>query len=114
MEDCLFCKILKGEIPSTKVYEDDFTYAFHDISPQADAHALVIPKKHVSGLSAHTELSDAELAACLRACHAVAGKLGIAEGGYRVVSNCGADACQSVDHLHFHVIGGNQLSPRMA
>lgn len=113
MDDCLFCKILKGEIPSKKVYEDDYTYSFHDISPQATAHALVIPKKHVSGLSAHERLSDKELAACLRACHAVAELLGVAQSGYRVVSNCGPDACQSVDHLHFHVIGGNQLSPRM-
>jgi len=113
MDDCLFCKILKGEIPSKKIYEDEFTYSFYDISPQAKAHALVIPKKHVAGLSASDTLTDTELAACLHACHAVAKLLGIAESGYRVVSNSGPDACQSVAHLHFHVIGGNQLSPRM-
>ena len=74
----------------------------------------MIPKKHVSGLPAAEQLTDAELAACLRACHEVAVVLGIEESGYRVVSNCGPDACQSVAHLHFHVIGGNQLSSRMA
>ena len=114
MEDCLFCKILAGDIPAKKIMEDDFTYAFHDISPQAKAHALVIPKKHVSGLSAADELTDEELAACLRACRQVAVLLGIAESGYRVVSNCGPDACQTVHHLHFHVIGGNPLSGKMA
>jgi histidine triad (HIT) family protein len=114
MDGCLFCKILNGEIPAKKVYEDEFTYAFHDISPQARAHALVIPKKHVSGLSAAGGMTDTELAACLRACHKVAVELGIDKSGYRVVSNCGSDACQTVEHLHFHVIGGNALSPRMA
>ncbi|MBE0600673.1 MAG: histidine triad nucleotide-binding protein [Firmicutes bacterium] len=114
MDGCLFCKILHGEIPSKQVYEDEFTYAFHDISPQAKAHALVIPKKHVSGLSQAEALSDTELAACLRACRKVAAALGIDKSGYRVVSNCGPDACQTVDHLHFHIIGGNALSSRMA
>lgn len=113
MDDCLFCKIINREIPSEIIYEDDLTYAFHDISPQARVHALVIPKKHVSGLAALDEVTDTELAACLRACHTVADKLGVAKSGYRVVSNCGSDACQSVGHLHFHVIGGNQMSPRM-
>ncbi|MFH1513410.1 MAG: histidine triad nucleotide-binding protein [Bacillota bacterium] len=113
MDDCLFCKILKGVIPSKKIFEDDLTYAFHDISPQARAHALVIPKKHVSGLDALDGLTDTELAACLRVCHTVAKELGIAQSGYRVVSNYGKDACQSVEHLHFHVIGGNPMSPRM-
>ncbi|MBN1776907.1 MAG: histidine triad nucleotide-binding protein [Clostridiales bacterium] len=114
MDDCLFCKILSGEIPSKKIYEDEFTYAFFDISPQAKQHALVIPKQHVSGLSALDTMPDKEIAACLRACHAVAVQLGIAESGYRMVSNCGHDACQTVKHLHFHVIGGNPLSARMA
>lgn len=113
MDTCLFCKILKGDIPSKKVYEDELTYAFLDISPQAPAHALVIPKKHVSGLSAADGLSDTELAACLRACAKTAALLGVAESGYRVVSNCGPDACQSVAHLHFHVLGGRQLTAKM-
>ena len=114
MEDCLFCKILNGDIPSKKICEDEYTYSFHDISPQAKVHALVIPKKHVSGLSALGALSDKEIVACLHACHRTAEHLGIANSGYRVVTNCGSDACQTVEHLHFHVIGGNKLSERMA
>lgn len=114
MDDCLFCKILKGDIPSNQVYEDEYTYAFYDISPQAKAHALVIPRKHVSGLPSADQLTDAELAACLRACHAAAKRMGVADSGYRVVSNSGPDSCQTVAHLHFHVIGGNPLSAKMA
>ncbi|HPJ02730.1 MAG TPA: histidine triad nucleotide-binding protein [Candidatus Limiplasma sp.] len=114
MDNCLFCKIISGEIPSKKIYEDELTYAFHDISPQARVHALVIPKRHVSGLSAADELTDTQLAACLRTCQKVAAELGIEASGYRVVSNCGPDACQTVNHLHFHVIGGNEMSAKMA
>lgn len=114
MEDCLFCKIIKGEIPSQKIYEDENTYAFYDINPQAKVHALVVPKKHVSSLTANGELTDGELAACLRVCDLVAKQLKIDESGYRVVSNCGDDACQTVKHLHFHVIGGNAMSGQMA
>ena len=114
MNDCLFCKIMAGEIPSKKVYEDEFTYAFHDIAPQAPVHVLVIPKKHVSSVAAIDELDDATVAACLRACRKVAELEGLTEGGFRVVSNCGDDACQSVKHLHFHVLGGKKLSETMA
>lgn len=114
MEDCLFCKIIRGEIPSRKIYEDELTYAFHDISPQAAQHALVVCKRHTPNLTHHNELTDVELAACLRACAAVAEALGIAQSGYRVVNNCGEHACQTVQHLHFHVIGGERLSERMA
>ena len=112
MDNCLFCKIIKGDIPSTKVYEDDKTYAFRDIAPMAPTHVLVIPKQHVSGMSAIDELDDATLAACLRACKKVAELEGLT-GGFRTVSNCGADACQTVSHLHFHVLGGKKLSDRM-
>ena len=112
MDNCLFCKIIKGDIPSTKVYEDDKTYAFRDIAPMAPTHVLVIPKQHVIGMSAIDELDDATLAACLRACKKVAELEGLT-GGYRTVSNCGDDACQSVKHLHFHVLGGKKLSDRM-
>ena len=114
MNDCLFCKIIAGEIPSQKVYEDEYCYAFRDIHPQAAAHALVVPKTHVTGLSAADALTDAQLAGCLRACAKVAALCGVDQSGYRVVSNCGADACQSVAHLHFHVLGGQQLSEGMA
>ena len=112
MDNCLFCKIIKGEIPSACVYQDEKTYAFRDIAPMAPTHVLVVPKAHVSGMSAIDELDDATLAACLRACKKVAELEGL-EGGFRTVSNCGADACQSVSHLHFHVLGGKKLSEKM-
>ncbi len=112
MDNCLFCKIIKGDIPSTKVYEDDKTYAFRDINPMAPTHVLVIPKQHVSGMSAIDELDDATLAACLRACKKVAALENLT-GGFRTISNCGDDACQSVKHLHFHVLGGKQLSENL-
>ena len=112
MDNCLFCKIIKGDIPSTCVYQDEKTYAFRDINPMAPTHVLVVPKQHVSGMSAVDELDDAALAACLRAVKKVA-ELEKLTDGFRTVSNCGADACQSVSHLHFHVLGGKQLSERM-
>ena len=113
MADCLFCKIIAGDIPSSKVYEDENVYAFRDINPQAPTHVLVIPKQHVTGMSAIDEASDVLLAACLRACKKVAELEGL-ENGFRVVSNCGDDACQSVHHLHFHVLGGRKLTESMA
>lgn len=114
MNDCLFCKIAAGQIPSTKVYEDETVYAFRDINPQAPTHVLVIPRQHVTGMSAINEASDEVLAACLRACRKVAQLEGVEATGYRVVSNCGDDACQTVKHLHFHVMGGAHLAERMA
>jgi len=114
MEDCLFCKIIRGDIPSKKIYEDEDTYAFHDINPQAKAHALVVSKHHTPDLAHNAELTDHELAACLRTCATVAKMLGLEENGYRVVNNCGEYACQTVKHLHFHIIGGQQLAERMA
>ena len=113
MNDCLFCKILAGEIPSTKVWEDEKTYAFRDINPMAPTHVLVIPRAHIASMDAIDGAEDETLAACLRTARAVARQEGIAESGYRVVSNCGKDACQSVQHLHFHVLGGKQLTERM-
>ena len=112
MDDCLFCKISRGEIPSKKVYEDDLTYAFYDIHPQARVHVLVVSKAHTPDLAHNADLNDAQLAACLRACARVAALEGLQS--FRVVSNCGPDACQSVGHLHFHVLGGQQLADRMA
>ena len=114
MEDCLFCKILRGEIPSAKVYEDAETYAFRDINPPAPTHVLVIPRKHVASLAEASSLTEGELAACLRTCAKVAEMEGLPENGFRVVSNCGADACQSVRHLHFHVLGGRSMTDEMA
>jgi len=112
MENCLFCKIMKGEIPSTKVYENEYVYAFRDINPQAPTHVLVIPKVHVASLNDTSDLSDRNLAECLRTIPVIAAQEGLT-GGYRVISNCGPDACQSVPHLHFHILGGTQLTDRM-
>ena len=112
MENCLFCKILHGEIPSSKVYEDEYVFAFRDIQPQAPAHILVIPKHHIASMDQIDEASDAELAACLRAVRLITAQEGLSNG-YRVVSNCGPDACQSVRHLHFHILGGKQLADQM-
>ena len=112
MDNCLFCKIIKGDIPSAKVYEDEKTYAFRDIAPMAPTHVLVVPKQHVSGMSAVDELDDASLTACLRAVKKVA-ELEKLDGGFRTISNCGGDACQTVPHLHFHVLGGKKMSDKM-
>ena len=113
MENCLFCKIMNGEIPSQKVYENDFVYAFRDINPQAPVHVLVIPKKHIASLDEVDNASDRELAECLRAVRLIASRENLGNG-YRVVSNCGPDACQSVHHLHFHILGGRQMEDKMA
>ena len=113
LDNCLFCKIISGDIPSTKVYEDELVYAFRDINPQAPTHILVIPKHHISSMDAVDEASDQELAACLRAVRLIARQEKL-EKGYRVISNCGPDACQSVPHLHFHILGGTQLSEKMS
>ena len=113
MEQCLFCKIAAGEIPSDRVYEDDMVLAFRDIHPQAPVHVLVIPKKHIASID-DLGAEDADLAAhLLCTIPAIARKLGLGNG-YRVVSNCGQDACQSVRHLHFHILGGRQLGETMA
>jgi len=114
MKDCLFCKIAAGEIPSTKVYEDDEVLAFRDIAPQAPVHVLVIPKKHVSGWYDAQGETDAALAHMMRVAAQVARTEGIVESGFRVVSNCGRDARQSVPHLHLHVLGGREMGENMA
>ncbi len=112
MDNCLFCKIIRGEIPSACVYQDEKTYAFRDIAPMAPTHVLVVPREHVTGMSGIDAADDATLAACLRAVKKVAEMEGL-NGGFRTISNCGADACQTVNHLHFHVLGGKQLSEKM-
>ena len=114
MNDCLFCKIAAGEIPSTKVYEDEHVLAFRDIAPQAPVHVLVIPKKHVSDWYDAKDEDDAQLARLMRAAATVAKMEGVVESGFRVVSNCGADAQQTVKHLHLHVLGGREMEGRMA
>ena len=114
MNDCLFCKIAAGQIPSTKVYEDEQVLAFRDIAPQAPVHVLVIPKKHISGWYDAKEEDDALLAHLMRVAAKVAELEGIVDSGFRVVSNCGADAKQTVKHLHLHVLGGREMEGQMA
>ena len=113
MENCLFCKIVAGDIPSTKVYEDDKILAFRDIAPQAPTHILVIPKAHIGSVSEITAENSAVVAHIFTAIAQIAQQEGLADG-YRVVSNCGAHAGQTVHHLHFHILGGRQLSLEMA
>lgn len=110
--DCLFCKIIAGEIPSKKVYEDEYVYAFHDIAPQAPTHILVIPKLHLASADEVCGENSVYVAKIFEAIPKIAADAGLV-GGYRVITNCGADACQSVKHLHFHVLGGRQLPENM-
>lgn len=106
----IFAKILRGEIPCNKVYEDDHVLAFHDINPQAEVHVLVIPKgPYVSWNDFAETASDAEIAALTRATGKIARQLGVEESGYRVLSNCGPDAHQEVPHLHLHLFAGQDL-----
>ncbi|MBP5662268.1 MAG: histidine triad nucleotide-binding protein [Clostridia bacterium] len=104
MEDCLFCRIVKGEIPSAKVYEDEFVLAFRDIAPAAPVHVLVIPKKHIESVAALTDDDTELLGKIFAAIRAVAGQEGL-ENGFRLVANTGKDGGQSVKHLHFHILG---------
>ena len=113
MADCLFCKIIAGEIPSTKVYEDDSVFAFRDIAPQAPIHILVIPKAHISGCNGVTPENSSVVAHIFEVIPQIAAAEGLT-GGYRVVSNCGDDAGQTVHHLHFHILGGQKLALEMA
>ena len=113
MTDCLFCKIIAGDIPSTKVYEDETVLAFRDIAPQAPTHVLVIPKEHIPSAGEICAENSAVVAHCLEVAAEVARLEGLT-GGFRLVSNCGPDAGQTVNHLHFHVLGGKELSLEMA
>lgn len=111
MENCIFCKIVRGEVPSRKVYEDDWVMAFHDINPQAPVHVLVIPKRHLRNVMDLTE-GDGELVArLLAAVRQVAREQGVAESGFRLIANTGPNAGQEVHHLHFHILGGKRLGP---
>lgn len=110
MEDCLFCNIIKGDIPSTKVYEDDNFFAFKDIAPVAPVHVLVIPKKHVASIAALTA-DDADVAGgMLFAIQKVAQQLGLDKEGYRVIFNTGEKAGQTVHHMHAHILGGKEMA----
>jgi len=106
---CLFCRIAAGEIPSTKVYEDELVYAFRDITPQAPVHVLIIPKKHIESAQALTKEDDALLCHMFACARKIAESEGVAASGYRLITNVGDDAGQSVHHLHLHLIGGKAL-----
>ena len=111
-DDCLFCKIIAGEIPSTKVYEDETVYAFRDINPQAPVHILVVPKEHVCCANAIDGTNSQLGAKCFEAIAKIAKAEGL-DNGYRVINNCGEDGGQTVMHLHFHLLGGLKLSEKM-
>lgn len=109
--DCLFCKIIAGEIPCTKVYEDEAVFAFRDINPQAPVHVLVLPKKHMANI---LECDGETAKAIVNAVQVIAKQEGVDQDGFRIVSNCGKNGAQSVNHLHIHLMGGKQLSDSMA
>ena len=109
MNDCLFCKIIKGEIPSTKVYEDEYVYAFNDIEPQAPVHVIVVPKIHIKCANDINAENSIYVAKIYEACAKIAKESGISEKGYRIVNNCGEHGGQTVGHIHFHLTGGRQF-----
>ena len=110
--DCIFCKIVAGEIPSNKVYEDDKCLAFYDLNPMAKVHVLIIPKEHIASAACVTADNSALIGHIFSVIPAIADKLGLSDG-FRVITNSGPHACQSVGHLHFHILGGEQLSEKM-
>lgn len=112
MTDCLFCKIIAGDIPSQKVYEDDTVYAFRDINPMAPVHVLIVPKEHIPSANGVTAENSSAVARIFEVIPQIAASENLTNG-YRVITNCGADACQSVQHLHFHLLGGKQLSEKL-
>ena len=112
MDNCLFCRIISGEIPSAKVYEDDYVFAFRDINPQAPVHILVVPKEHICSADAVDESNSVHVAKCFEAIAKIAKAEGL-DKGYRVINNCGEYGGQSVQHLHFHLVGGVKLSEKI-
>lgn len=110
--DCLFCKIISGEIPSKKVFENEYVYAFCDINPQAPVHILAVPKKHIASADDVSAENSVFVAKIFEAIPEIAKYAGLSNG-YRIISNCGEDACQSVKHLHFHILGGVKMSEKM-
>lgn len=107
--DCLFCKIVKGEIPSTKVYEDDVVYAFNDISPGAPVHVLIIPKVHFSSILEIEEENESLIGHIFTVANKIAKQLNVDKSGFRIVNNCGEDGGQTVNHVHFHLLAGRNL-----
>lgn len=113
MSDCIFCKIIKGEIPSSKIYEDDYCYAFKDISPQMPVHIVVAAKKHLSSVLEFTEEDMAFLGGIQLAIAKIARQEGLTENGFRVINNCGKDAKQSVPHIHYHILAGGDMGEKI-
>ena len=112
-EDCIFCKIIKGEIPSSKVYEDEEILAFNDINPAAPIHVLVIPKKHITSLADMEDGDEKIVGKIYKVINEIAKNKGFKENGYRVIVNCGKDGGQEVGHLHFHLLAGKQLGEKI-
>ena len=113
MSDCIFCKIIAGQIPSSKVFEDEAVYAFRDINPMAPVHVLAVPKEHIPSADGVNAENSHLVARIFEAIPKIAAAEGLANG-YRVITNCGEDGCQSVKHLHFHILGGKKLPDQMA
>lgn len=113
MDDCIFCKIASHQVPSNIVYEDEYAVAFNDLNPQTPVHVLVVPKKHIASIAAAQAADEQLLGHLLLTVQKVAKALGVEESGYRVITNCGKDACQSVQHLHLHILGGKPMQERM-
>lgn len=113
MEDCIFCKIIKGEIPSEKVWEDDEILAFKDINPAAPIHILVIPKKHIPTLMDIKPEDNELISKIMQTIKQIAKEQGFAENGFRLIANCGPDSGQEVMHIHFHVLAGKKMGPKM-
>lgn len=113
MEDCIFCKIIKGEIPSAKVYEDDEILAFKDIQPAAPIHILVIPKKHIPSLVQLEKEDEILIGKIYTTINKIAKEQGVLDKGYRVIVNCGKDGGQEVGHLHFHLLAGKSLGEKI-
>lgn len=110
--DCIFCKIIDGDIPSNKVYEDDTVLAFHDINPQMPVHVIVIPKTHIASAADINEDNSAVVAHIFEVIAKIAKDLGL-DNGYRIINNCGEDGGQTVKHLHFHLLGGESLGEKL-
>ena len=113
MDECIFCKIIKGEIPSTKVYEDDEILAFNDVNPATPIHILVIPKKHINSLAELEDGDEKIIGKIYKKINDIAKEQGFIKQGYRVIVNCGKDAGQEVMHLHFHILAGQKLGPKI-
>ena len=112
-ENCIFCKIIKGEIPSSKVYEDEEILAFNDINPAAPVHVLVIPKKHIASLAEMKDGDEKIISRIYKVINEIAENTGFKKNGYRVIVNCGKDGGQEVGHLHFHLLAGKQLGEKI-